>query len=79
MYLGRTSVNIKAETTLRLANDFKNIIAVKEAAGDMSQAMYLVKDKPKDFQIISGEDALTLPHYYAWFFRCYFGSCQCNA
>jgi len=58
---GRTSVNIKAETTLRLANDFKNIIAVKEAAGDMSQAMYLVKDKPKDFQIISGEDALSLP------------------
>jgi 4-hydroxy-tetrahydrodipicolinate synthase len=58
---GRTSVNMKADTTLKLASDFKNIIAVKEAAGDMSQAMYLVKDKPKDFQIISGEDALTLP------------------
>ena len=58
---GRTGVNMKAETTLRLANDFKNIVAVKEASGDMSQAMYLVKDKPKDFQIISGEDAITLP------------------
>jgi len=58
---GRTGVNIKADTTLRLASDFKNIVAVKEAAGDMSQAMYLVKDKPADFQIISGEDALTLP------------------
>ena len=58
---GRTGVNMKAETTLRLASDFKNIVAVKEASGDMSQAMYLVKDKPKDFQIISGEDAITLP------------------
>jgi len=58
---GRTGVNIKADTTLRLANDFKNVVAVKEAAGDMSQAMYLVKDKPADFQIISGEDALSLP------------------
>lgn len=58
---GRTSVNMKAETTLRLAHDFKNVIAVKEAAGDMSQAMYLVKDKPAGFHVISGEDALTLP------------------
>lgn len=58
---GRTGVNLKADTTLKLASNFKNIIAVKEAAGDMSQAMYLVKDKPKDFLVISGEDALTLP------------------
>ncbi|OFX89010.1 MAG: 4-hydroxy-tetrahydrodipicolinate synthase [Bacteroidetes bacterium GWF2_33_16] len=58
---GRTSVNMKAETTLKLAIDFKNIIAIKEASGDISQAMYLVKDKPKDFLIISGEDALALP------------------
>ncbi|MGE0088784.1 MAG: 4-hydroxy-tetrahydrodipicolinate synthase [Bacteroidales bacterium] len=58
---GRTSVNMKADTTLKLAYDFKNVIAVKEAAGDMSQAMYLIKDKPAGFQVISGEDALTLP------------------
>jgi len=58
---GRTGVNMKAETTLRLAHDVKNIIAVKEASGDFTQAMYLVKDKPEDFMIISGEDALTLP------------------
>jgi len=58
---GRTGSNIKAETTVRLANDFKNIIAVKEASGDMSQAMYIVKNKPSDFHVISGEDALTLP------------------
>ena len=58
---GRTCSNLKAETTLRLANDFKNIVAVKEASGDFSQVMYIVKDKPKDFIVLSGEDALTLP------------------
>jgi 4-hydroxy-tetrahydrodipicolinate synthase len=58
---GRTGSNIKAETTLRLAHDFKNIVAVKEASGDFSQAMYIIKDKPEDFIVVSGEDALTLP------------------
>jgi 4-hydroxy-tetrahydrodipicolinate synthase len=58
---GRTSSNLNADTTLRLANDFKNIIAIKEASGNFSQAMYIIKDKPKDFLVISGEDALTLP------------------
>ncbi len=58
---GRTGSNIKAETTLRLANEFKNIVAVKEASGDFSQAMYIIKDKPDHFAVISGEDALTLP------------------
>jgi 4-hydroxy-tetrahydrodipicolinate synthase len=58
---GRTSSNINAETTLRLAHDFKNIVAVKEASGNFSQVMYIVKDKPDDFAVISGEDALTLP------------------
>jgi 4-hydroxy-tetrahydrodipicolinate synthase len=57
---GRTSSNITAETTLRLAHDFKNIIAIKEASGDLSQAMYIIKDKPKDFIVLSGEDKLTL-------------------
>ncbi len=58
---GRTGVNIKAETTLRLANDFDNIVAIKEASGDIIQAMHIVKNKPKDFIVLSGEDALTLP------------------
>ncbi len=50
-----------AETTLKLANDFENIIAVKEASGDFTQIMEIVKNKPKDFMVISGDDALTLP------------------
>lgn len=58
---GRTSSNILAETTLRLAHDFKNIIAVKEASGNIEQMMKIIKDKPKDFLVISGDDALTLP------------------
>ncbi|MCG3166405.1 MAG: 4-hydroxy-tetrahydrodipicolinate synthase [Bacteroidia bacterium] len=58
---GRTSSNILAETTLRLAHDFKNIIAVKEASGNIEQMMRIIKDKPKDFLVISGDDALTLP------------------
>lgn len=58
---GRTSSNINAETTLRLAHEFKNIVAIKEASGDLSQAMYIIKDKPKDFVVLSGEDKLSLP------------------
>lgn len=58
---GRTATNITAETTLRLARDFKNIVAVKEAAGDMNQAMKIIENKPKDFLILSGDDALTCP------------------
>ena len=58
---GRTSSNLSAKTTLRLAHDFKNIVAVKEASGDFSQVMYILKDKPEYFAVISGEDALTLP------------------
>ena len=58
---GRTCSNLKAETTLKLARDFKNIVAVKEASGDFSQVMYIIKDKPKNFIVLSGEDALTLP------------------
>jgi 4-hydroxy-tetrahydrodipicolinate synthase len=50
---GRTSSNMLPKTVLRLANDFQNIVAVKEA-GDMVQAMQIVKDKPKDFLVISG-------------------------
>jgi 4-hydroxy-tetrahydrodipicolinate synthase len=57
----RTGSNMTAETTLKLAHEFENIIAIKEASGNISQAMYIIKDKPKDFLVISGEDALTLP------------------
>ena len=58
---GRTSSNMSAETTLRLANDFDNIIAIKEASGDMSQIMDIIKNKPSDFDLLSGDDAITLP------------------
>lgn len=58
---GRTASNILPETVFKLANNLKNIIGVKEAAGDIVQAMQLLKDKPKDFMVISGDDMLTLP------------------
>jgi 4-hydroxy-tetrahydrodipicolinate synthase len=58
---GRTASNITAETTLRLAKDFKNIVAIKEASGDFMQCMQLAKYRPKDFLLISGDDAFTLP------------------
>ncbi|MCH2196029.1 4-hydroxy-tetrahydrodipicolinate synthase [Kordia sp.] len=58
---GRTASNVLPETVIRLANDFENIIAVKEAAGDIVQAMRLIKDAPEDFLVISGDDMITLP------------------
>ncbi len=58
---GRTASNIAPSTVLRLANEFKNIIAIKEAAGDLVQAMQLLKNKPKDFLVISGDDMIALP------------------
>ena len=57
----RTGSNMLPSTVMRLANDFKNIVAIKEAAGDMIQAMQLLKNKPKDFVVISGDDAIALP------------------
>ncbi len=57
---GRTSKNMNVSTTLKLANDFKNIVAVKEAGNNMSQYLQLLKDKPEDFLIISGDDDLAL-------------------
>ena len=60
----RTSSNISAVTTLRLANDFKNIVAIKEASGDMDQIMKIIKAKPSNFSVLSGDDALTLPMLY---------------
>ncbi len=57
---GRTSSNILPQTTLRLANDFKNIVAIKEAGNNVPQYLQLLKDKPKDFLVISGDDDLAL-------------------
>ena len=57
----RTGSNMLPSTVMRLANDFKNIIAIKEAAGDMVQAMQLLKNKPKDFLVLSGDDMIALP------------------
>src|ERR671926_529567 len=57
---GRTSSNISAETTLRLAHDVENIVAVKEASGNLSQIMNILRGRPEGFRVISGDDALTL-------------------
>ena len=58
---GRTASNMTAETILRLAHDFKNIIAVKEASGNFDQFNHIAKDKPEGFLFISGDDPFTLP------------------
>ncbi len=58
---GRTGINMTAETTLRLAHDFRNIIAMKEASGNFEQFNKIIKDKPEDFLFISGDDPITLP------------------
>lgn len=57
---GRTSSNISAETTLRLAHDVENIVAVKEASGDLSQIMEILRRRPAGFRVLSGDDAITL-------------------
>jgi 4-hydroxy-tetrahydrodipicolinate synthase len=58
---GRTSSNMLPSTVLRLAHDFENIVAIKEAAGDIVQAMKLIQGKPEGFLVISGDDMITLP------------------
>jgi 4-hydroxy-tetrahydrodipicolinate synthase len=58
---GRTGVNMTAETTLRLANDFKNIVAIKEASGIFTQIDDIIKNKPENFVVISGDDGITFP------------------
>ncbi len=58
---GRTGMNVNTETTLRIARDCKNIIATKEASGNMEQIMQIIKDKPAGFEVISGDDGITLP------------------
>ena len=56
---GRTGVNMKSETTVRLANDCENIVAIKEASGSLEQVDEIIKNKPDRFDVISGDDALT--------------------
>ena len=58
---GRTGVNMTAETTLRLANDFENIVAIKEASGNIAQMDEIIKNKPEGFDVISGDDGITFP------------------
>ncbi len=58
---GRTASNMLAETTLRLAEEVENVIAIKEASNNLEQIMQIIKYRPKDFAVLSGEDTLTLP------------------
>ena len=58
---GRTGTNMTAETTLRLAHEFDNVIAIKEASGNLAQIGTIIKYKPDNFQVISGDDGITLP------------------
>jgi 4-hydroxy-tetrahydrodipicolinate synthase len=58
---GLTGINLKPETTCRLARDCKNIVAIKEASGSLEQVDEIIKYKPNDFEVISGDDALTFP------------------
>lgn len=58
---GRTGVNMTAETTLRLAREFDDIIAIKEASGNITQMDEIIKNKPNDFMVISGDDGVTFP------------------
>lgn len=58
---GRTGINMKAETTVRLAKDCENIVAVKEASGNLEQVDEILKNKPEGFAVLSGDDSLTYP------------------
>ena len=58
---GRTGVNMTAETTLRLAREFENIVAIKEVSGNIAQMDDIIKNKPKNFDVISGDDGITFP------------------
>lgn len=58
---GRTGTNITADTTLKIANEIENVIAIKEASGNLQQIMQIIMNRPKNFLVLSGDDALTLP------------------
>lgn len=57
---GRTASNIGAETTLKLANDCANVVGIKEASGNLSQIMQILRERPADFKVLSGDDAITI-------------------
>ncbi len=57
----RTGQNVTADTQIRIANECKNIFGTKEASGDFNQIMQIIKNKPKDFMVVSGDDLITLP------------------
>ena len=59
---GRTMSNVLPKTTIRIAQECKNIVAVKEASGNLEQVMEIINNKPEGFVVLSGDDALTLPH-----------------
>ena len=58
---GRVGVNMTVETTVRIASEFDNVVAIKEASGNLEQVDEIIKNKPKHFEVISGDDALTFP------------------
>lgn len=58
---GRTGVNMTAQTTLKLASEVKNIVAIKEASGNLNQQNYILRDRPNDFLVLTGDDGLALP------------------
>lgn len=58
---GRTGINMTAETTLRIAREFDNVVAIKEASGNITQMDDIIKNKPKNFMVISGDDGITFP------------------
>lgn len=64
---GRTAMNMSSTTSLRIAHEFANVVAIKEASGDLEQCMDLVRNKPKGFEVLSGDDTLVLPQLAAGF------------
>jgi 4-hydroxy-tetrahydrodipicolinate synthase len=58
---GRTGCNLTSDTTIELANECENIVAIKEASGDIAQIMRIIKGKPENFSVISGDDMMTIP------------------
>ena len=70
MCRARTSKNIEAATTIRLANEVENIAGIKEASGDMAQCMKILRDAPKDFLVVSGDDAFGFAATGLWYARC---------
>ena len=72
---GRTGVNMSVDTQLTLANH-PNIIATKEASGDLEQMMTIIQNKPDNFELISGDDSLNISNYGHWWYRSHFSNCS---